>query len=266
MDCLKLSNDNDDKGWEVESLTYLFYNDFQRTIYLDYPNPIKAADYSYYPYSYRTYRPHTLYYDYYWPLSSLNRYYWPRYPYYRYLYYKYTLPSDRYYHLKGRMLFVRNPISGHLEYRVYPSTPYLRHKIYKPLSLYCDYYYPIRELYWNSSYWPLYRSVSSFIDDLPSRGGQRLQRVTDGPFSPTPTAPHLSSTISTSILGKLSGPFNKDEDVDPPQGFNLFPLHLHGAKDIVSQASKCRTLPQKMEKCFFIHSSHGAGRALLYLH
>ncbi|KAG5894658.1 hypothetical protein JTB14_017368 [Gonioctena quinquepunctata] len=73
-----------------------------RTIYLDYPTPIKALDYSYYPYSYRTYRPLTLYYDYYWPLSSLNRYYWPRYPYYnRYRYYKYTLPSDRYYYLKG---------------------------------------------------------------------------------------------------------------------------------------------------------------------
>lgn len=79
----------------------LFNLNFQRTIYLDYPYPIKAVDYPYYPYTYRTYKPLTLYYDYYWPLSSLNRYYWPYYPYNRYLYHKYTLPSDRYYHLKG---------------------------------------------------------------------------------------------------------------------------------------------------------------------
>ncbi|CAH1974431.1 unnamed protein product [Acanthoscelides obtectus] len=74
-----------------------------KSIYLDYPYPIKAVDYAYYPTSYRYYKPLTLYYDYYWPISSLNRYssYWPRYPYYRYLYYKYTLPSDRFYHLKG---------------------------------------------------------------------------------------------------------------------------------------------------------------------
>ncbi|KAJ8963167.1 hypothetical protein NQ318_018632, partial [Aromia moschata] len=150
-----------------------------RTVYLDYPYPIKAVDYPYYPYSYRTYKPLSLYYDYYWPLSSLNRYYWPRYPYYRYLYYKYTLPSDRYYHLKGIMRFVRDPISGLLEYRLYPTAPYLRHKVYKPLSLYCDYYYPIRELFWNSSYWPLYRSASSFVDDLPSDRGLRLQRIFD---------------------------------------------------------------------------------------
>nr|CAH7724284.1 unnamed protein product [Callosobruchus chinensis] len=79
------------------------YNNFQKNIYLDYPYPIRAVDYSYYPRTYRHYRPLTLYYDYYWPISSLNRYssYWPYYPYYRYLYYKYTLPSDRYYHLKG---------------------------------------------------------------------------------------------------------------------------------------------------------------------
>ncbi|XP_018568468.1 uncharacterized protein LOC108908810 isoform X2 [Anoplophora glabripennis] len=76
-------------------------DNLRRTVYLDYPYPIKAVDYPYYPYSYRTYRPLSLYYDYYWPLSSLNRYYWPYYPYYRYLYYKYTLPSDRYYYLKG---------------------------------------------------------------------------------------------------------------------------------------------------------------------
>lgn len=85
----------------VENTYYFFF--FQKTIYLDYPYPIKAVDYSYYPYNYKTYKPLTLYYDYYWPLSSLNRYreYWPYYPYYRYLYHKYTLPSDRYYHLKG---------------------------------------------------------------------------------------------------------------------------------------------------------------------
>ncbi|XP_050514254.1 uncharacterized protein CG45076 isoform X5 [Diabrotica virgifera virgifera] len=78
-------------------------DNLRKTIYLDYPYPIKAVDYTYYPQSYKSYTPLSLYYDYYWPLSSLNRYssYWPYYPYHRYLYYKYTLPSDRYYHLKG---------------------------------------------------------------------------------------------------------------------------------------------------------------------
>ncbi|CAH1108620.1 unnamed protein product [Psylliodes chrysocephalus] len=93
-------------------------DNLRRTVYLDYPytpttlraldyplsTPIKALDYTYYPYSYRYYRPLSLYYNYYWPLSSLNRYssYWPStyYPYYRNLYYRYTLPSDRYYYLK----------------------------------------------------------------------------------------------------------------------------------------------------------------------
>ncbi|XP_018568469.1 uncharacterized protein LOC108908810 isoform X3 [Anoplophora glabripennis] len=76
-----------------------------------------------------------------------------------------------------KMIFVREPISGLLEYRLYPTAPYLRHKVYKPLSLYCDYYYPIRSLYWNSSYWPLYRSVSDFRNDLPSERGTRLQKI-----------------------------------------------------------------------------------------
>ncbi|XP_060517588.1 uncharacterized protein CG45076-like isoform X2 [Cylas formicarius] len=68
-----------------------------------YISPIRGIDYLYYPETTRYYRPLTLYYNYYWPLRSLNYYsdVWPYYPYYRYLYYKYTLPSDRYYHLKG---------------------------------------------------------------------------------------------------------------------------------------------------------------------
>lgn len=68
-------------------------------IYINYP--YRSIDY--YPDSTRIYRPLTLYYNYYYPLRSLNYYsdVWPYYPYYRYLYYKYTLPSDRYYHLKG---------------------------------------------------------------------------------------------------------------------------------------------------------------------
>ncbi|KAJ8976988.1 hypothetical protein NQ317_013989 [Molorchus minor] len=37
------------------------------------------------------------------------------------------------------------------------------------------------------------------------------------------------------------------------KGSDFFPLQLHSAKDIVSQASKCCTLPQKMGRCFFIH-------------
>ncbi|KAF7283199.1 hypothetical protein GWI33_001167 [Rhynchophorus ferrugineus] len=68
-------------------------------IYLNYP--YRTLDY--YPDSTRYYRPLTLYYNYYYPVRSLNYYsdVWPYYPYNRYLYYKYTLPSDRYYHLKG---------------------------------------------------------------------------------------------------------------------------------------------------------------------
>ncbi|XP_074032561.1 uncharacterized protein isoform X4 [Leptinotarsa decemlineata] len=78
-----------------------------------------------------------------------------------------------------KMLFLRDPISGLTEYRVYPTPSYLRHKVYKPLSLYCDYYFPIRSLFWNSSYWPLYRSVGSFADECPNGTGGRLQKIFD---------------------------------------------------------------------------------------
>ncbi|KAF7283200.1 hypothetical protein GWI33_001167 [Rhynchophorus ferrugineus] len=81
-----------------------------------------------------------------------------------------------------RIIYVPSRSSG-LSYRVYPTASYVRNKIYKPLSLYCDYYEPIRSLYWNSSYWPLYRSVSSFIDDLPSAKGTRLQKIFDNETS-----------------------------------------------------------------------------------
>uniref|UniRef100_A0A6P7FFT9 Ensconsin-like n=1 Tax=Diabrotica virgifera virgifera TaxID=50390 RepID=A0A6P7FFT9_DIAVI len=168
-------------------------DNLRKTIYLDYPYPIKAVDYTYYPQSYKSYTPLSLYYDYYWPLSSLNRYssYWPYYPYHRYLYHKYTLPSDRYYHLKGvsilvpceiqkKMIFLRDPIRHITDYRIYPTTPkYLRHKVYKPLSLYCDYYDPIRSLFWDSSYWPLYKTTESFIDQCNQGTGDRLQRIFD---------------------------------------------------------------------------------------
>jgi hypothetical protein len=97
-------------------------------------------------------------------------------------------------------------------YKVYPTTPYIRNKIYKPLGLYCDYYEPIRSLYWNSSYWPLYRSASSFIDDLPSEKGRRLQKIFDSETSliraqtsallrqihdPVPRAQRLSWPLAT---------------------------------------------------------------------
>ncbi|XP_066154786.1 uncharacterized protein CG45076-like isoform X2 [Euwallacea fornicatus] len=155
-------------------------SNLSRMIYLNYP--YRTLDY--YPDSTRYYRPLTCYYNYYYPVRSLNYYsdIWPYYPYYRYLYYKYTLPSDRYYHLKGRIIYLPSPVSGQT-YRVYPTAPYVRNKIYKPLGLYCDYYEPIRSLYWNSSYWPLYRSASSFVDQLPSRGGSRLQKVFDNETS-----------------------------------------------------------------------------------
>ncbi|XP_050294896.1 uncharacterized protein CG45076-like isoform X4 [Anthonomus grandis grandis] len=74
-------------------------DNLSKMIYINYP--YRTLDY--YPESTRIYRPLTLYYNYYYPVRSLNYYsdVWPYYPYYRYLYYKYTLPSDRYYHLKG---------------------------------------------------------------------------------------------------------------------------------------------------------------------
>lgn len=78
-----------------------------------------------------------------------------------------------------KMIFVREPISDLLEYRVYPTASYLRHKIYKPLGLYCDYYNPIRELFWNSSYWPLYKSTASFAGECGGGKGPRLQRVSN---------------------------------------------------------------------------------------
>nr|CAH7724281.1 unnamed protein product [Callosobruchus chinensis] len=147
------------------------YNNFQKNIYLDYPYPIRAVDYSYYPRTYRHYRPLTLYYDYYWPISSLNRYssYWPYYPYYRYLYYKYTLPSDRYYHLKGNMTYLRDPYRIRwTEYRIVCTPPLWRHRVYKPLSLYYDYYYPIR-----------YVPISTFHNQINEGQGWRLQKIFD---------------------------------------------------------------------------------------
>ncbi|XP_050294895.1 uncharacterized protein CG45076-like isoform X3 [Anthonomus grandis grandis] len=155
-------------------------DNLSKMIYINYP--YRTLDY--YPESTRIYRPLTLYYNYYYPVRSLNYYsdVWPYYPYYRYLYYKYTLPSDRYYHLKGRIIYLPSPITGST-YRIYPTASYVRHRIYKPLSLYCDYYEPIRALYWNSSYWPLYRSASSFRDELPSRAGSKLQKIFDSETS-----------------------------------------------------------------------------------
>ncbi|KAL1512732.1 hypothetical protein ABEB36_002272 [Hypothenemus hampei] len=111
-----------------------------------------------------------------------------------------------------RIVYLPNPATG-LSYRLYPNTSYIRNKIYKPLGLYCDYYEPIRSLYWNSSYWPLYRSVSSFVDDLPSQGGTRLQKIFDNETSliraqtsallrkihdPVPRVQRLSWPVSTS--------------------------------------------------------------------
>ncbi|XP_048523127.1 uncharacterized protein LOC125504758 [Dendroctonus ponderosae] len=73
-------------------------NNLSNMIYINYP--YRTLDY--YPETTRIFRPLSLYYNYYYPIRSLNYYsdVWPYYPYYRYLYYRYTLPSDRYYHLK----------------------------------------------------------------------------------------------------------------------------------------------------------------------
>lgn len=76
-----------------------------------------------------------------------------------------------------KMIYLRDPISYITEYRLYPKADYLRRRVYKPQSLYCDYYYPIRSLFWNSSYWPLYRTVRSFENDVPAGKGLRLQKV-----------------------------------------------------------------------------------------
>ncbi|XP_050514257.1 uncharacterized protein CG45076 isoform X8 [Diabrotica virgifera virgifera] len=79
-----------------------------------------------------------------------------------------------------KMIFLRDPIRHITDYRIYPTTPkYLRHKVYKPLSLYCDYYDPIRSLFWDSSYWPLYKTTESFIDQCNQGTGDRLQRIFD---------------------------------------------------------------------------------------
>lgn len=75
------------------------------------------------------------------------------------------------------MIYIRDPISYLSEYRIYPTSSYLRHKIYKPLSLYSDYYEPIRSLFWDSSYWPLYKTTDSFIKQCGGGTGNRLQRV-----------------------------------------------------------------------------------------
>lgn len=76
-----------------------------------------------------------------------------------------------------KMIFIRDPISYLTEYRIYPSADYLRRKVYNPQSLYCDYYSPIRSLFWNSSYWPLYRTVRSFENEVKGGTGFRLQKV-----------------------------------------------------------------------------------------
>ncbi|XP_030755154.1 uncharacterized protein CG45076-like isoform X2 [Sitophilus oryzae] len=171
-------------------------NNLSRMIYLNYP--YRTLDY--YPETTRYFRPLTLYYNYYYPIRSLNYYsdVWPYYPYHRYLYYKYTLPSDRYYHLKSRIVYLPSASSG-LSYRLYPTPSYIRNKIYRPLGLYCDYYEPIRSLYWNSSYWPLYRSVSSFRDELPSERAERLQKIFDSETS-------LIRAQTNSLLRRIHDP------------------------------------------------------------
>ncbi|XP_060517604.1 uncharacterized abhydrolase domain-containing protein DDB_G0269086-like isoform X4 [Cylas formicarius] len=126
-----------------------------------------------------------------------------------------------------RIIYMPCPTSG-LTYRVFPTAPYVRNKIYKPLGLYCDYYEPIRSLYWNSSYWPLYRSVSSFEEELPSHKGQRLQRIFDDEtrliraqtasllrriHDPVPRVTRLSwplSTVSRHYDGGLPSRFSSD--------------------------------------------------------
>ncbi|XP_056638418.1 uncharacterized protein CG45076-like isoform X7 [Diorhabda sublineata] len=78
-----------------------------------------------------------------------------------------------------KMIFLRDPISNIREYRIYPTQSYLRHKIYKPLSLYCDYYEPIRSLFWDTSYWPLYKTVGSLEAQCNKGTGDRLQKIFD---------------------------------------------------------------------------------------
>ncbi|VEN39621.1 unnamed protein product [Callosobruchus maculatus] len=104
--------------------------------------------------------------------SRLPRY-WP-------IYMMDLWPTEHHMRQIRNMTYPRDPYRIRwTEYRIVCTPPLWRHRVYKPLSLYYDYYYPIRSLFSTSSYWPRYVPISTFHNQINEGQGWRLQKIFD---------------------------------------------------------------------------------------